>query len=178
MKLQRKLLIWGCLTAFAFSHLAPSNAAGTYPIGRAGSKMQTITWSWSDGEDRGDREFSEEDYWSIDELPVIELQVLPANPLRRILLERFDDSNQSWEVIAEERTNKRGEVNFSISPDCQNDSDFEDTTWCDYSETLRMRVLKTSGQKQRISQSFEVAYASSPDDDSWDSENDWESAQN
>lgn len=178
MKLRQKLFVWGCLAVFAFSHLAPSSAAGTNQSSKPSSKMQSLTWSWSDSGERGNREFSEEEYWSVDDLPTIELKVAPANPSRRVLLERFDESDQSWEVIAEERTNNRGEVNFFISPDCQNVSDYEDSTWCDYSETLRMRVLKTLGQKQRISQSFEVTYTSSADDDSSDSEDDWDSAQN
>jgi len=178
MKLRQKLFVWGCLAVFAFSHLAPSSAAGANQSSKPSSKMQSITWSWSDSGERGNREFSEEEYWSVDDLPTIELKVAPANPSRRVLLERFDESDQSWEVIAEERTNNRGEVNFFISPDCQNVSDYEDSTWCDYSETLRMRVLKTLGQKQRISQSFEVTYTSSAVDDSSDSEDDWDSAQN
>lgn len=175
MKLRQKLFVWGCLAAFAFSHVAPSSAAGVSQSAKPSAKLQTITWNWSDTDQRGDREFSEDEYWSIDELPVIELKVAPANPSRRVLLERFDESDQSWEVIGEERTDNRGEVVFFVAPDCQNDSDYGDSSWCDYTETLRMRVVKALGQKQRISQTFDVTYQSA-DGDSEDSDDDWDNA--
>lgn len=178
MKLRQKLFVWGCLAVFAFSHLDPSSAAGISQSSKPSAKLQTITWSWSDGEERGNREFSEEDYWSVDDLPTIELKVAPANPSRRVLLERFDESDQSWEVIAEERTNNRGDVTFFVAPNCENVSVYGDSSWCDYTDTLRMRVLKTLGQKQRISQTFDVTYVSSADDDSADSDEDWDTAQN
>ncbi len=178
MKLRRKLLVLGCLAAFVFAHLAPSNAAGISQSSKPSAKLQTLSWSWSDTQGRGDREFTEEEYWSVDELPVIELKVAPANPSRRVLLERFDESDQSWEIIAEERTNNRGEVVLFVAPDCQNVTGYDDSSWCDYTETLRMRVLKTLGQKQRISQTFDVTYVSSADDDSPDSDEDWDNAQN
>ena len=173
MKLRQKLFVWGCLAAFAFSHLAPSSASGASQAAKPSAKQQVLAWSWSDTNQRGDRELSEEEYWSVDELPVIELKVAPANPSRRVLLERFDESDQSWEVIAEERTDNRGEVVFFVAPDCWDISDYGDSSWCNYSETLRIRVVKALGQKQRISQTFEVTYQSADDD--WSSDSDDES---
>ena len=84
MKLRRKLLVLGCLAAFVFAHLAPSNAAGISQSSKPSAKLQTLSWSWSDTQGRGDREFTEEEYWSVDELPVIELKVAPANPSRAL----------------------------------------------------------------------------------------------
>lgn len=173
MKLRQKLFVWGCLAAFAFSHLAPSNAAGASQAAKPSAKQQVLTWNWSDTNERGDREFSEDDYWSIDELPVIEFKISPANPSRRVLIEKFNESNQTWEIIAEERTGTKGDAVFFVSPDCRDISDFGDSSWCDYSETLRFRVLKALGQKQRISQTFEVTYQSA--DDEWSSDSDNES---
>lgn len=175
MKLRQKLFVWGCLAIFAFSHLAPSSAAGVSQSSKPSAKLQTLTWSWSDDNSRGNREFFEEDYWTVEELPSIELKVAPANPSRRVLLERFDESDQSWEAIAEDRTNNRGEVTFFIAPNCQNISDASDSVWCDYTETLRMRVLKALGQKQRVSQTFDITYVSSMDD-GWSENSDEESA--
>ena len=177
MKLRQKLFVWGCLAAFAFSHLATSNAAGASQAAKPSAKQQVLTWNWSDTNERGDREFSEDDYWSIDELPVIEFKISPANPSRRVLLEKFDDSNQSWETIAEERTSTKGDAVFFVAPDCRHISDFGDSSWCDYSETLRFRVLKTLGQKQRISQTFDVTYQSADDEWSSDSDEEWDGAQ-
>lgn len=173
MKLRQKLFVWGCLAAFAFSHLAPSSAAGISQssTSKPSAKLQTLTWGWSDTEERGDREFTEDEYWSVDDLPAVELTVAPANPSRRVLLERFNEANQTWVVVAEERTNTRGGAAFYIAPDCTDVSD--DATWCDYTETLRLRVLKALGQKQRISQTFDVTYVSS-EDDSWSSDSEEE----
>ena len=159
------------LALFLFSHLAPSSAAGAAQASKPSAKQQVLTWSWSDTNERGDREFAEEDFWSVEDLPVIELKISPANPSRRVLLEKFNDSDQSWEVIAEERSSNKGEAIFFIAPDCTDIEDYGDGSWCDYSETLRLRVLKATGQKQRISQSFEVTYQSADDDWSSDSDN-------
>lgn len=173
MKLRQKLFLWGCLAAFAFSHLAPSSAAGISQASKPSPKLQVLTWSWSDTNQRGDRQFAEDDYWSVDELPVIEFTISPTNPSRRVLLEKFNDSNQSWEIVAENRTDARGGAVFFVSPDCREISDYGNP-WCDYSETLRFRVLKALGQKQRISQTFEVTYESTDDDWSSDSDDDWD----
>lgn len=169
MKLRQKLFIWSCLAVLAFSHLSPSSAAGIPQNSKPSTKLQNLTWNWSDTEERGDREFTEDEYWSVDELPMIELNVSPSNPSRRVLLERFNEANQSWVVVAEERTNTRGNAIFFVAPDCSEVSDLGDVAWCDYTETLRMRVLKALGQKQRISQTFDVTYVSSEDED-WSSD--------
>ena len=171
MKLRQKLFLWGCLAAFAFSHHAPSSAAGISQASKPSSKLQVLSWSWSDTNQRGDRQFAEDDYWSVDELPVIEFTISPTIPSRRVLLEKFNDSNQSWEIVAEDRTDARGGAVLFVSPDCREISDYGNP-WCDYSETLRFRVLKALGQKQRISQTFEVTYESTDDDWSSDSDDD------
>lgn len=164
MKLRQKLFVWGCLGAFAFSHLPPSNAAGVSQTAKPSSKQQVLTWNWSDTNERGDREFVEDDYWSVDELPFIEFTISPTNPTRRVLIEKFNESNQTWQIIAQDRTSTRGDAVFFIAPDCRDISDYGDSSWCDYSETLRIRVANTFGQKQRISKTFEVTYRSADDD--------------
>jgi len=174
MKLGRNLLFPLLLGLFAFAQITPSSAVGSAQSSKPSAKQQVLTWSWGDTNERGNREFAEEEYWSVEDIPVIELKISPVNPSRRVLLERFNDVDQSWEVIAEERTNSKGEAIIFIGPDCQDISDYADGSWCDYSETLRLRVLKALGQKQRISQSFEVTYVSSEDDWSSDSDEDWD----
>jgi hypothetical protein len=173
MKLGKKLFLWTCVAALAFSHLYPSsaaNAASATSSTKPSAKQQTIIWNWSDAGDRDSREFLEEDYWSVDELPIIELQITPTSPSRRVLLERFDETEQEWVVLAEERTARGGLAEFFVTPDCTEITGDGEGTWCDYSQTLRIRVLKALGQKQRISKSFEVSFQSAAEE-GWDDEN-------
>lgn len=160
MKLGQKLFVWSCVAALAFAQLSPSNAANNSTSTKPSAKQQSISWSWSDSGDRDSREFLEDDYWSVDELPSIELEITPVAPSRRALLESYDDVEQEWVTIAEERTNARGYAEFIISPDCLEITGAGEGSWCDYSQTLRIRVLKALGQKQRISKSFEVSFQS------------------
>jgi len=174
MKLGKKLFLWSCVAALALSHLYPSSAANAASVTsstKPSAKQQTITWNWSDSGNRDSREFSEEDYWSIEELPLIELQITPVAPSRRVLLERFDESEQEWVVLAEERTPRGGIAEFVVAPDCIEITGDDEGSWCDYSQTLRIRVLKALGQKQRISKTFEVSFQSATEDD-WDEDTD------
>lgn len=171
MKFGKKLFIWSCVAALAFSHLSPSNAASKSSSVKPSAKQQNITWNWSDSGDRDSRDFSEEDYWSVEELPLIELQVAPVAPSRRALLERYDEAEQEWVTLAEERTNSRGLAEFVVVPDCTEITGDGEGSWCDYSQTLRIRVLKALGQKQRTSKSFEVSFQSVDSaDEEWDEE--------
>ena len=174
MKLGKRLFVWSCVVALAFSHLYPSNAANAASSTSATSSMkpsakqQNITWNWSDSGDRDSREFLEEDYWSVDELPTIELKIAPIAPSRRVLLERFDEAEQEWVVLAEENTARGGLAEFLVTPDCTEITGDGEGSWCDYTQTLRLRVLKALGQKQRISKTFEVSFQSAnSDDEEW-----------
>ena len=169
MKFGKKIFVTSCLVALVCSHITPSNAANAASQVKPSAKQQTITWNWSDDGDRNHRDFSEEDYWSVDELPTIDLQVTPVAPSRKIILERFDESNQEWISISEERTDTRGFAQFLIAPECVDITGDESDSWCDYSDTLRIRVLKALGQKQRISKSFEISWQSAGGDDWSDS---------
>jgi hypothetical protein len=47
----------------------PANALGTPKV------QQKISWGWADGGDRGHRDFSEDDYDTVDELPTINVTI-------------------------------------------------------------------------------------------------------
>ena len=47
----------------------PVNALGTP------KEQQKLSWAWADGGDRGHRDFSEDDYDTVDELPTINVTI-------------------------------------------------------------------------------------------------------
>ena len=125
----------------------PAHALGTPKA------QQVVTWGWEDGADKSHRDFAEEDYDTAADIPQIQVTVTPTNLGRRIVLESFDDTTQTWLQVTTAATNSAGIAKFSVDPSCDATG-----TWCDHDTSYRIRVLKSGTQKLIISRPFMVSY--------------------
>ena len=125
----------------------PAHALGTPKA------QQVVTWGWEDGADKSHRDFAEEDYDTAADIPQIQVTVTPTNVGRRIVLESFDDTTQTWLQVTTAATNSAGIAKFSVDPSCDATG-----TWCDHDTSYRIRVLKSGTQKLIISRPFMVSY--------------------
>ena len=79
MKLKNKIigLLSFALIAVGLSSV-PASALGTPKV------QQVVSWGWEDGADKKHRDFSEDDYDDITEMPRLQITVSPASVGRRI----------------------------------------------------------------------------------------------
>ena len=56
---------------------ALSMSVASVPVNALGTpkEQQKLSWAWADGGDRGHRDFSEDDYDTVDELPTINVTI-------------------------------------------------------------------------------------------------------
>ena len=125
----------------------PAHALGTPKT------QQVVTWGWEDGADKSHRDFAEEDYDTAADIPQIQVTVTPTTVGRRVVLESFDDTTQTWLQVTTAATNAAGLAKMSVDPSCDATS-----TWCDHDTSYRIRVLKSGTQKLVISRPFMVSY--------------------
>ena len=123
--------------------------------------QQSITWAWEDGTDRGHRDFSEDDYDTVEEIPTVNVSVLPASVGRRVILEVLDSATGTWAAEKISRTDALGVAKLRINPLCQKTSV---PMWCDHDSTYRIRVLKSGTQRQSLSSQFVVSFVTSETD--------------
>lgn len=120
--------------------------------------QQIVTWAWDDGTDRGHRDFSEDDYDTVEEIPTVNVTVLPATVGRRVVLEVFDAATNTWSAEKISRTDAQGVARLHINPLCE---DASVPMWCDHDSTYRIRVLKSGTQRQSLSSQFVVSFQTS-----------------
>ena len=133
---------------------APANALGKPKV------QQSITWGWEDGGDKGHRDFSEDDYDTIGDIPSVKVTVLPATVGRRVILETFDATTKTWSAEHVSRTDAEGVALLNVNPLCEDDLS-STPTWCDHDSTYRIRVLKSGTQRQSLSNPFVVSFVTS-----------------
>jgi hypothetical protein len=132
----------------------PANALGKPKV------QQSITWGWEDGGDKGHRDFSEDDYDTISEMPSVKVTVLPATVGRRVILETYDATTKTWSAEHISRTDADGIALLNVNPLCEDDSS-STPMWCDHDSTYRIRVLKSGTQRQSLSNPFVVSFVTS-----------------
>ena len=132
----------------------PANALGKPKV------QQTITWGWEDGGDKGHRDFSEDDYDTIGDMPAVKVTVLPATVGRRVILETYDATTRTWSAEHVSRTDAEGVALLNVNPLCDDDSS-STSMWCDHDSTYRIRVLKSGTQRQSLSNPFVVSFVTS-----------------
>jgi hypothetical protein len=120
--------------------------------------QQAITWAWEDGADRGHRDFSEDDYDTVEEMPTVNVTVLPGTVGRRVILEIFNEYSKTWSAEKISRTDALGVAKLRINPLCDDSSV---PMWCDRDATYRIRVLKSGTQRQSLSSQFVVSFVTS-----------------
>lgn len=131
--------------------IAPANALGTPKTQAA------VTWAWQDGADRAHRDFAEEDYDMITEMPMIRVLVTPPSVSRRVILDEFDELSGDWIISYSGRTDAFGVALLPVNPLCLGDFGTA-PAWCDHDVTYRIRVLRSGTQKNMTSRSFTVSY--------------------
>ena len=159
MKLKNKivgLLLFSFITMEISS--VPANALGTPKV------QQVVNWGWEDGADKKHRDFSEDDYDDITEMPRLQVTVSPASVGRRVLLEKFDEYTQNWVQELATRTDARGVAKFLANPLCDEYSEAPGM-WCDHDVTYRIRVLKSGTQKALISKTFIATFVTTEEGD-------------
>lgn len=119
--------------------------------------QQGITWGWEDGGDKGHRDFSEDDYDTIGDMPSIKVAVLPATVGRRVILEIYNAETKTWSAEQVSRTNGDGVALLNINPLCDEELS-SILMWCNHDSTYRIRVLKSGTQRQSLSNSFVVSF--------------------
>jgi hypothetical protein len=130
---------------------APANALGT-------AKTQaSVSWTWQDSADRAHRDFAEEDYDMITDLPMVRVLVTPPSVSRRVILDEFDELSGEWSMSYSGRTDALGIALLPVNPLCLGDFGTS-PTWCDHDVTYRIRVLRSGTQKNMTSRSFTVSY--------------------
>ena len=92
--------------------VAPANALGT-PKAQA-----AISWAWQDGADRVHRDFAEEDYDMITDMPMVRVLVTPPSVSRRVILDEFDELSGEWVLSYSGRTDATGVWHFCRSTHC------------------------------------------------------------
>jgi hypothetical protein len=130
---------------------SPANALGKPKA------QQSITWGWEDGGDKGHRDFSEDDYDTISDMPSVKVTVLPATVGRRVILEIYNAGTKTWSAEQISRTDGDGVALLSINPLC-NEELSSIPMWCDHDSTFRIRVLKSGTQRQSLSNPFVVSF--------------------
>jgi hypothetical protein len=129
----------------------PANALGKPKA------QQAIVWGWEDGGDKGHRDFSEDDYDTIGEMPAVKVSVLPATVGRRVILEIFNSTTKTWSAEHISRTDADGVALLQVNPLC--DEELSSVPmWCDHDSTYRIRVLKSGTQRQSLSNPFVVSF--------------------
>jgi hypothetical protein len=129
----------------------PANALGKPKA------QQGITWGWEDGGDKGHRDFSEDDYDTIGDMPSVKVTVLPATVGRRVILEAYSARTKTWSAEQVSRTDADGIALLQVNPLC--DENFSSVpVWCDHDSTYRIRVLKSGTQRQSLSNPFVVSF--------------------
>ena len=145
------------LTALTFAGSllsTPANALGTP------KPQQTVSWGWEDGADKGHRDFSEDDYDTVAEMPSLIVTVSPSTIGRRVILESYDAYLQTWSQALSTRTDGKGLAKFQVDPYCE-DEYGSAPAWCDHDKTYRIRVLKSGTQKVLVSKPFVASFVSS-----------------
>ena len=102
---------------------SPANALGKPKV------QQSISWGWEDGGDKGHRDFSEDDYDTISDMPSVKVTVLPATVGRRVILEIYNGT--SWENLMPSVDLSRSVVhssNFNVNSGLLT-VDFDFTCW-------------------------------------------------
>jgi len=155
MKLKNKIvgLLSFSLIALGISSV-PANALGTPKV------QQIVSWGWEDGADKKHRDFSEDDYDDITEMPHLQVTVTPTSVGRRIVLEKFDEYTQNWVQELATRTDARGVAKFLVNPLCDEYSEAPGM-WCDRDVSYRIRVLKSGTQKALVSKAFIATFVAS-----------------
>jgi hypothetical protein len=148
-------------TALIVSALATGLLSGPANALDKPKVQQSITWAWEDGADRGHRDFSEDDYDTVEEIPTVNVTVLPASVGRRVILETLDSATGTWAAEKISRTDALGVAKLRINPLCQKTSV---PMWCDHDSTYRIRVLKSGTQRQSLSSQFVVSFVTSETD--------------
>ena len=129
----------------------PANALGTPKV------QQVVTWGWEDGGDKGHRDFSEDDYDTVGDMPSVKVTVLPATVGRRVILEAYSARTKTWSAEQVSRTDADGIALLQVNPLC--DENFSSVPmWCDHDSTYRIRVLKSGTQRQSLSNPFVVSF--------------------
>jgi len=131
--------------------VTPANALGT-PKAQA-----AVSWSWQDGADRVHRDFAEEDYDMITDMPMVRVVVAPPSVSRRVMLDEFDELSGEWALSYSGRTDANGVALLPVNPLCMGDFGTA-PVWCDHDVTYRIRVLRSGTQKNMTSRSFTVSY--------------------
>ncbi len=119
--------------------------------------QQSVTWAWSDGVDKGHRDFSEDDYDAITEMPTVNVTILPATVGRRVILESYSPTTKTWSAEKISRTDAEGVAKFRVDPLCDEVAS-SIPMWCDHDSTYRIRVLKSGTQRQSLSAQFVVSF--------------------
>lgn len=131
--------------------VAPAQALGT-------AKAQaSVSWTWQDSADRAHRDFAEEDYDMITEMPMVRVLVTPPSVSRRVILDEFDEFSGEWVLSFAGRTDSAGVAFLQVNPLCLGDFGSA-PVWCDHDVTYRIRVLRSGTQKAMTSRSFTVSY--------------------
>jgi len=129
----------------------PANALGT-------AKAQaSVSWTWQDSADRAHRDFAEEDYDMITDMPMVRVVVTPPSVSRRVILDEFDELSGDWSISYSGRTDALGVALLPVNPLCLGDFGTS-AVWCDHDVTYRIRVLRSGTQKNMTSRSFTVSY--------------------
>jgi len=131
--------------------VAPANALGT-PRAQA-----AVSWAWQDGADSVHRDFAEEDYDMITDMPMVRVVVAPPSVSRRVILDEFDELSGEWILSYSGRTDALGVALLPVNPLCLGDFGTA-PVWCDHDVTYRIRVLRSGTQKNMTSRSFTVSY--------------------
>lgn len=147
-------VISAVLVVSGISAQSPASALGTPKV------QQVVTWGWEDEADKGHRDFSQDDYDTVAEMPKLQVKVTPTNVGRRIVLESYDQYMQTWSQVLSTRTDANGVAKFQVDPYCT-DEFGSAPKWCDHDVSYRIRVLRSGTQKVLVSQPFEVSFVSS-----------------
>ncbi len=146
----------------------PVNALGTP------KEQQKLSWAWADGGDRGHRDFSEDDYDTVDELPTINVTIsykstgsdsstVATKVNRQVVLEKYSPETKTWSASHITRTDATGVARLRISPLCDDEMSAY-PMWCVHTDTYRIRVLKSGTQRPALSSQFVVSFVTSEED--------------
>jgi len=145
-----------------------ANALGTP------KEQQKLSWAWADGGDRGHRDFSEDDYDTVDELPTINVSIVARGTTsdtstvsvkvgRQVILEKYSTATKTWSAVHITRTDATGVARLRINPLCD-DEMTKYPMWCVHTDTYRIRVLKSGTQRPALSSQFVVSFVTSEED--------------
>ncbi len=121
------------------------------------AQTQKVTIGWSNGDDWGDRDFSEDAFGGvISSIPTIKVVVTPARKKLRVALEWFDEHGDEWVAGAFAKTNRRGLARFKTM-ECVLE-DLTTPTWCSGEFEYRVRILPRGTFKEWISETVFFGY--------------------